>query len=381
MRRILHITAIGLGLALCLPGFAWQEVVVKKTDSLTSLAAKYHPAGISTMDMVIAIRNANPEVVAHGLKPAMHVRIPTTVTEVRQAITGKMQHSQTNTKDVVKKESTKKEGIPVKAKANTKTTTTTTTSTKTNTVTVDKANAALLAQINADKTTIASLQQGVNNQIQTIQTYQTQITDLTSKLALANQSAASAAANVKAAESWSIGDLFLPIWLITLVLYLRVRRKYKAQTQKQESPLARPQSQQTVAAPCEPNFTGKVGAIVEPEMVQEGTTEWQQVELDIPESDAPVQTNIRLEPLLTTEEKAELVGEQQNIINAISNDHDNIDWHMALLEFYTKTNNENGYQRHYQNMLRSGLMQEGDSLWETVRKIYLNHWVYRTEGA
>ena len=351
MRRVLQITAFGLGLGLCLPVFAWQEIVVKKTDTLTSLATKYHPAGVSTMDMVIAIRHTNPEMAAQGLKPNMHLRIPTTASEVRQAITGKMPHS----------------AVQAKEKP------------KTKTVTVaPEHNAALLAQINADKVTIANLQQGVNNQIQTIQAYQAQISDLTAKLSLANQSVVAASASVKAAQSWSAGDLFLPIWVITLALYLRVRRKYKAQTHKQAIQATHAQG---VTAPCEPNFTGKVEPIVEPEMLNEATTGWQQVELEIPESDAPLQASIRLEPLLTTEEKAELVGEQQNIINAISNDHDNIDWHMALLEFYTKTNNENGYQRHYQNMLRSGLMQEGDSLWETVRKIYLNHWVYRTEEA
>jgi hypothetical protein len=219
-----------------------------------------------------------------------------------------------------------------------------------------------------------NLQQSVNSQIQTIQGYQAQITDLTSKLALANQTLATP---VKAQDSWTFSDLFLPIWLITLVFYLRARRQYKAHAQSASQGIAAA----SAAAPAEPDFTSTAVNSSEPGLVKEEGTSWQQVELDIPESDVPVQTNIRLEPLLTSEEKEELVGEQQNIINAISNDHDNIDWHMALLEFYTKTNNESGYQRHYQNMLRSRLMQEGDPLWEKVRKIYLNCWVYRTEGV
>ncbi len=364
MRRRIQITVLSLGMVLALPVFAWQEVVVKKTDSLSALASKYHPAGVSNMDMVIAIRNANPALVAHGLRPNMHLCIPTTETEVRQAITGKMQKAAPLSKkakstdqavQVTKKE---KSSVPVAV------------------VAVKAHDTALQAQITANKATIANLQQGLNNQMQTIQADQQQISALTAQLAAANQSIASAATAVKAVPSWSWADLFLPLWVITLAFYLRLRRKYKARLQYEEAHIPR-----TAEVQQEPLFTAALQEEAENSAREASDEGWRQVELDIPESETPVQTNIRLEPLLTTEEKAELVGEQQNIINALSNDHDNVDWHMALLEFYTKTNNESGYQRHYQNMLRSGLMQEGDSLWEKVRKIYLNQWVYRTEGA
>ncbi|MCX7123771.1 MAG: hypothetical protein NTV32_08965 [Gammaproteobacteria bacterium] len=367
MRRILQMTALGLGLALCLPVFAWQDIVVKKTDTLNALAVKYRPANVSTMDMVIAIRHANPELVSHALRASMHLRIPTTGAEVRQAITSKAQHIQSKEKPKSATKLTLKASAaaPVKAIPH---------------------DPALLAKMNADKLTIASLQEGINSQIQTIQSDQAQITDLTAKLALANQAASSVESTEKTTQQWAFGDLFFPIFVVTLFLYLRLKRKYKAKMHQHVPHVPHvPHVSVPSAGPCEPNFTGasldQAVESSEPDLLKGEATDWQQVELDIPESDVPIQANIRLEPLLTTEEKEELVGEQQNIINAISNDHENIDWHMALLEFYTKTNNENGYQRHYQNMLRSGLMREGDRLWETVRKIYLNHWVYRTEGV
>ena len=54
---------------------------------------------------------------------------------------------------------------------------------------------------------------------------------------------------------------------------------------------------------------------------------------------------------------------------------------MALLEFYIKTNNEGGFLRHMQTMGRTGLMSEGDNLWEKIRKMYLNGWIYKEEES
>jgi hypothetical protein len=163
-----------------------------------------------------------------------------------------------------------------------------------------------------------------------------------------------------------------------LILYLRARRRIK----KWEGHDLAPAS----AEPQDPNFLSHVDE-AEPNLVAEDTEvvdtdpEWHQVELDIPASDAPTQTHMQLSPSLTLEEEKELDGEQQDIINALSNDHDNLEWHRALLEFYVKTNNQNGFNRHFQNMLKTRLMIEGDSLWEEVRKMYLNHWIYRGERA
>ena len=60
-------------------------------------------------------------------------------------------------------------------------------------------------------------------------------------------------------------------------------------------------------------------------------------------------------------------------INAAPNDTDR---HMALLQHYVELESQHGFDEHVKEMIKIGVMEEGDSLWARVRKLYLNTWVY-----
>lgn len=395
MSRVFRSLAIFVGVALCVPAFSWTNVTVKKGESINAIAAKYRPSGVAQMDMVIAVRNANPNAIAKGVKPGTILRVPTTSAEVRQAITGvkqkaakaeapmqkKVAASKSVTKTASSAKVTARNTAPVLAKPAPKSVDTASAS----------VNASAAKQIADYQATINNLQQALNNQAQTLQAYQTQIQDLTNQLNNGGQSTSSQP--IKSMSFFSYADLWFLLWLVTFILFLRVRSK-KARSvesvprKKAVVNVAVNPTEEAVepAAPIEvirkePTEENEQIERAEPALHQIGEEEWRQVELDIPtSSDAPAQTNIRLEPSFTPEEREELVGEQQNIIQAIANDHDNVEWHMALLEFYIKTANEHSFLRHMQTMMRTGLMSEGDGLWEKIRKMYLNGWVYKEEA-
>lgn len=359
MRRVLAGFLCGALILMSVPSFAWKEVTVSPSETLGSIAQKYRPHTVTEMDMVIAIRNANPVLAHSGFKSGMKLHIPTSAGEVRQAITGqrhppsKVESTAGVPKDMLASSQkhtsvSKKEKPPIKQKPVMKSTSHGAVKTPIPTpVAVAKAAAPVVTPAPAP----APVQQA--------------------QPVLSSP----AQASVPATSEWPWQRFWFVLFILTLILYLRARRRLKKWERAEGLPASAPPSSDPNLlagdAVTEPNILGAVeeSAEVEPE--------WRQVELDIPESDAPTQTHMQLSPSLTLEEEKELDGEQQDIINALSNDHDNIEWHMALLEFYIKTNNQNGFNRHFQNMLKTALMVEGDSLWEDVRKMYLNHWVYR----
>ncbi len=372
MRRVLAGLLFGILLVCVVPAFAWREVTVSKSETLGSIAEKYRPHAVTEMDMVIAIRNSNPMLAHAGLKPGMKLHVPTTVGEVRQAITGKRQTAAQLKAD----KGVPSDMLPVSVKQK---------------AVLKKEKQALKQQKSVQKKIKQKPESAVAK---------TAVTPLAPKPATAlaptptpvsaptpaavtpvqSQPVINSAALSTTPETsaWSWQNLWFVLFVLTLILYLRARRRIKKLGQ------AEPFSVDETA-PKDPNFLHSTEEDTEPTLVADAgepadaDPEWHQVELDIPASDAPTQTHMQLSPSLTLEEEKELDGEQQDIINALSNDHDNLEWHRALLEFYVKTNNQNGFNRHFQNMLKTRLMTEGDTLWEEVRKMYLNHWIYRGE--
>ncbi len=374
MRRVLAGLLFGILVVCVVPAFAWKEVTVSKSETLGSMAQQYRPHNVTEMDMVIAIRNSNPMLAHAGFKPGMKLHVPTTAGEVRQAITGKRQTaaqlkagkdlpSDMLPASVKQKVILKKEKLALKQqKAAQK---------KVRQKPVPTAAKIAVAPL-AVKPVAALAQAPVSAPAPVpaaVTPVQTQ--PVFNSAALSTTSETSA---------WSWQNLWFVLFILTLILYLRARRRIKKLRQVESFSVDETE-------PKDPNFLHDIEEDTEPSLVAEAEEvietdpEWHQVELDIPASDAPTQTHMQLSPSLTLEEEKELDGEQQDIINALSNDHDNLEWHRALLEFYVKTNNQNGFNRHFQNMLKTRLMVEGDNLWEEVRKMYLNHWIYRGEST
>lgn len=380
MHRLLKSVIMLAGLALTLPALAWTNVTVKQGDTLSAMAAKYRPAGISQADMMTAMRNINPAIVTRGFQAGMRLRIPTTAADIRESLAS----------------TSKPQALPVKKPAG---------SVKTQTAAASPTLKAPVAKSPAAKSlppaaapadnneiagyqaTISKLQQALNNQSQMLQSDQEQIAGLTKQLSAENPPGS----NAKPSGHWPFSSLWFVLWLITFILYLRARKKISSvsetappkQQPEIEPTLAHERKEQEPALPsinqiAQPSSSQRT-KIAESRQHEENSEEsWRQVELDIPAADAPP-SHSRLDPTFNFESQQELAGEQQSIIREIANDHDNIDWHIALLEFYVKTGNQGGFTRHMQAMSRTGLMTDGDLLWERVRKMYLNGWIYNEE--
>lgn len=375
------------------PSLAWQDVVLKKSESINSVAEKYRPHSVSTVDMVIAIRSVNP-----GLKnkttldAGSHLHLPTTVLEVRKAIIAKHSlvsvHAASAAHGQAKKESLAKGVAPhsvaavssaagkeTLAKGSLPHSVSVVSSSKTGLKKGSVPHSVAAVSNSTGKTSLdqkalmLQLQQTIANQNQAIQAYQAQISALSQPHSWLGQ--------IGMGSFFSSTTLLGGLWLVTLILFLRARyhlhllkNKKCLEDKPEHEPILSMSPQSEIV---EPSFESTL-----PLHTAEPEEKWEQVELDIPDSTEPTQAHIPLEPSLSYEEQAELVGEQQNIIKAINSDHDNIEWHRALLEFYVKTNNQAGFNRHFQNMLKGHLMIEGDALWEEIRKMYLNQWIYNS---
>jgi len=445
MRQIL---TFGLLLLITTHAFAWQEVTLTKTETLGSIAEKYRPKGVSRMDMVIAIRNANPHVFSSqdNFKPGVKLEVPTTVKEVRQAITGKLQvslpaetkktlthvvsaaHQEAHavsarnskekakapvktTEKAIKKVTHPAASVKTKAKA---------TSDKKSTVTVPSSkvhhakavnqasphkpmagaheasnkaaeNAAIAAKLNTNNARMQTLENTISSQKQMLNAYQEQLQQLTGQLNTSQQKIQSLEAQLNAQPQgwWSkriqeLANLWLLLWCLTLLLllyqYWQKRTRLNTVSQERDTeraePILAPTFEEPILNTSSNAETAAIPAHEHEPVVAPMPESWEQVELDI-----PINTHVNNEPGMDINppefytDKV-LAGEQQHLINAIASDLNNIDWHRALLEFYIKTNNQNGFKRHYQSMLTAALMQEGDPLWEEVRKLYLNKWIY-----
>ena len=427
-------------LALCFLSvsstYAWKQLTITKSDTLAIVAEKYRPTGVSSMDMVIAVRNANPRVFskASNFKPGIQLLLPTNAVEVRNAIKGKYPQvlpvstspstppktSAVKGSTPVPKANTVKSSVP-EPKANTpKSSPPPVAKIVTPPVpqpakpVVKKLTAAQVA-VAAVQTnmTIKSLQDTVSSQTQTIQDNQTQLNELTGQLNIANQQVQSLQAQVAHQGIWTLGNLWLVLWLFTLIMLVLQYRKNKQLLGDYDDGHEHEYQSHHEDAVEEGNKASTLDndRYDEPLLAQEvhaheevafderhepqldlgdqrqsrGQTEnWEQVELDIP--------IVEHQAILENGESGEsqehanafemyddqvLAGEQNDIIQALSQDVDNMEWHQALLEFYVKTNSQNGFKRHYQNMVKSGLMTEGDPMWEEVRKMYLNKWIYQ----
>lgn len=354
------------------PALAWTTLTVSKGETLSGIALKYAPPTITSTDMLHAIYNANP-LLSAGLKSGMTLHIPTQAAQVRQALVEKKSNPPAKIATKLK---------PATLKSAQKTTTVLVAPAKplatvppSNSNTIDS---ALLAKQMANAVATINLLQ------QTIQTNQAQIADLTQRLNRAESMLDSAQ------HFFSFSDLWFVLWLITLYLLWHSYKANKKRNTRSSIVLSPHFGDKKQASPepvAEKNNMAPVtittpGLKVEPSIGTASNIEdWRQVELDIPASGSPlIQSSIRLEPtFFSLEEQQKLVGEQQNIIDALASDQDNIEWHTAMLEFYIKTNNEGGFIRHMQTMIRSGLLIEGEAVWEKVRKMYLNRWIYKEE--
>ena len=418
--------------------FSWQEVSLTKTETLGSIAEKYRPNGVSRMDMVIAIRNANPHVFSSqdAFRPGVELQVPTTEREVRQAITGKFQvnvpatvksntatplpaakkalapqkivtgakaasgapakHNTLQQKQVAPQASVKPASLPILAKTKTakqlqKNKVVAAPVAKPPVLSVSKkttaTNSEAVTKLANANVMVKALQQSVNNQKQTISSYQDQLNQMTGQLNILqrqNQDLSAQLANKEStfSSAKNLSNLWLVLWLFTLLLLLYQFHKHRSALLNDGN--TNPLVDHDFASGFEPTLNMSLGQEssvalkgYEGEVKASKTAEsWEQVELDIPVVSAEQsEPNISAHALEFYEDKA-LAGEQQNIINAIAGDLDNVDWHRALLEFYIKTDNQHGFNRHYQSMLTGALMQEGDKLWEEVRKMYLSKWIY-----
>ncbi len=367
MQRFLKISILFVAALFLLPAFSWTTITVQNGQTIDGIAAKYTPSGVSRADMMIALRSANPGLGA-GLKFGTKLRVPTTQVDVREAITGRTTTASTSasTSSAVVKPKKLTPPSPPPPPVSPK---------------VSPPPVAVSTQTQTNNTVIIhNLQQALMNQSLTLQTYQAQIADLTKQLSTKE-------ANGQIAAPYhfiSIENIWFLLGLITLFVWWRNREKHTAETHSTPPVREMPRNFNRETPPTEPVIATSVpqsptSSRVEPSLhAQEDEESWRQVELDIPLA-IPPQTQIQLEPVLNPEQPHPFSNEQRNIINAIANDHDNVEWHLALLEFYVKTNNDAGFERHMHTMTRTGLMIEGDKLWEKIRKMYLNHWIYKGE--
>lgn len=375
--------------------YAWRELTISKADTLATLAEKYRPDGVTRMDMVIAIRNANPHVFskASSFKPGTRLLLPSSQAEVRQAIKGKYPALSTP-KPVAPANNVTK---PVNNVSKAPSMSAKTAAAKSKPAVVKKSvtpSAATLAA-NQGAITIKSLQDTVSNQTQMIQNYQSQVNQLNAQLNIATQQVQSLQAKVAHQSIWTLENLWLVLWIVTLGLLLfqyffKSKRSLADEEDygDDEDETAEPASVQNyehestlayneAALRQEPQLAMVTETNVKPKTLSEN---WEQAELDIPTVEEIETTLVREEEVIPPFEKyedKELAGEQDNLIHALAQDENNMEWHQALLEFYVKTNSQNGFKRHYQTMVKSGIMTEGDPLWEQVRKMYLNKWIYQ----
>lgn len=460
MRRSFKLTAL-LCCALCVSSaYAWKTVTLTKVNSLGALAEKYRPVDVKQMDMVIAIRSANPKIFSSlaNFKPGASLLIPTNAAEVRLAIKGKYpapasaSAATATSAIVVSTTAVPVSQTPSIATANSKVsavaTTPATSSHAVKTLTTENSNVANKKVVTISKSvavqtnvavatkkanapvaivsatsnslsasssskdlvvdkmpssasstsldvvagsTLKSLQATIASQTQAIQSYQAQITDLNNQLGAANQQMQSMEVNAQRLPIWSVSNLGWALWALTLLVFLQQVRKNKKLARAVYAQMSEESSEnEHEELEYEPNFKEtNVKEDLEPQVAKSksdrATSEsnWEQVELDIPVSEPDVQDatlNSESEGLGSVAAEVfddqALAGEQQDIISALEKEQDNLDWHRALLEFYIKTNSHNGFKRHYQMMMQTGLMREGDSLWEEVRKMYLNSWIY-----
>ena len=357
MLRLKQIATLSLCFCIVLPAWAWTNVTVKSGQTLSGIITTYSPDGVTASKMDKALKSLNPRLEKYGLQSGMKLRIPTTTADVRDALSEGGGSSTAQSSSVQKPNSNNTQSVSSTSK-----------------------------QLADCQVTIANLQQALNNQNQTLQTYQAKIGDLTERLNGAGSQQVGAA--VQSSGMLSFADLWFFLWLITFILLWRVHLKYrnllgqKPRTNFSGSTESvTPQQAPGLQAKQEPQIDAdSLKSTTKPTLEEFVETDSRQVELDIPAAGAPAQTQMPFTPSFNQGDSQEWAGERQNIIDAIASDHDNIDWHMALLEFYVKTRNETAYQRHIETMLRTGLMSEGDTLWEKVRKMYLNTWIYN-EGA
>lgn len=437
-------------LFLCLLSFstsyAWRQLTITKNDSLAITAEKYRPSGVARMDMVIAIRNANPSLFAKAsnFKPGATLLLPTTQDEVRQAIKGKAPLISTASRHDVTSSSKHKAATPTATKTPKKVVKTASKPSN-SAVAATKAVAPRVKPVQAKRgatnsttaaqsaTLVKSLEDTVSNQTQMIQSYQAQINQLNAQLNLANAQVQSLQAQGGTSGLWTLANLWLALWVLTLAALAWQYRNYRnlktpmseiADTESDHSLLEPHYEAASVADDAtdgdeedeaaedsieQDNYAEEEDGddqADEEDVVEENeeddaldedeyepkepqihsgqeekpkslSANWEQVELDIPDIDMS-DTNSDL-LLDKHQDRALSEGEQQvDIIDVLAGDETNMEWHRALLEFYVKTNSQNGFKRHYQSMIQNGLIMEGDPLWEDVRKMYLNKWIYQT---
>ena len=362
MQQFFKIALIGGAFLLMSQANAWTTITVQSGETIDGIAAKYKPSTVSSMDMVIAVRSANPGVEKKGLQSGTKLKIPTNSAEVRQALTGQIVASKSvappplKPKAVVVKPTVAKPVVtkPVTVKP------TVAKSVVTKPVAIKPIVAKPVPVVVDNSSQVANLQQA-------LQLSQAEVTNLINQL---NQLSQTPPPPTRSLSLFSFGDVWFVLWVGTLILWMRSRLK-----SRRIPPVAH-----VVSEPIEPSIAVEtlVDVTSHPEPVPHdfNEEEWRQVELDIPASDAPAQTHMPLSPSFSIEEEEALSGEQKNIVDAIAGDHDNLDWHMALLEFHIKTLNKAGFKRHMDTTARTGLMAEGDGLWERVRAMYLNAWIY-----
>jgi hypothetical protein len=400
MRPWSKFTILFLCLFMMSTSYAWRELTVAKGDSLVGIAEKYHVNGVSRMDMVIALRDANPHVFnkTSSFKAGARLVVPTSVTDVRSAIKGRYPALSKVASANGTSANAAKAPLSVKVPAN---------KTAANDKSVPKpapsvkkvATSTATGAASVAATTIKSLQDTVSSQTAAIQNYQGQLNQLNGQLNIANQQVQSLQKQGGGNNIWSLGNLWLTLWLVTLAAFLWQYRKYKNLLAEQnddiedeEADLAQEDENELDAATHEDQEELDEEGRMEPHLATEEIDEeaaaavrpisenWEQVELDIPAAETAAETELpELSDLDYYEQEEEPApGSQQDIIEALAQHEDNMEWHQALLEFYVKTNSQNGFKRHYQTMIKNGLLIEGDALWEEVRKMYLNKWIYET---
>jgi len=68
--------------------------------------------------------------------------------------------------------------------------------------------------------------------------------------------------------------------------------------------------------------------------------------------------------------------EEKRLLTALQEAPQDVHCHMALLAHYVELESQHAFDEHVKSMIDHGVMEEGDTLWDRVRKLYLNTWVY-----